>query len=258
MSGTILITGATSGFGQATARRFIQEGWKVIGTGRRAERLEALAQELGTAFHGVAFDITDEDATQKALAALPEGFRDIDILVNNAGLALGTAPAPQVPLKDWQTMVNTNITGLLNITHQLLPTLIDRKGIVVNLSSVAAHWPYAGGNVYAGTKAFLRQFSLGLRSDLHGKGVRVTSIEPGMCETEFTLVRTGGNQDASDNLYKGVNPITADDIATRSIGWPRSPSISTSTASNSCRSTSPLPVSRYTGKADFSGFLREC
>jgi serine 3-dehydrogenase len=218
MSGTILITGATSGFGQATARRFIKEGWKVIGTGRRAERLEALAQELGSSFHGVAFDITDEDAAKKALAALPEGFREIDILVNNAGLALGTAPAPQVPLKDWQTMVNTNITGLLNITHHLLPTLIDRKGIVINLSSVAAHWPYAGGNVYAGTKAFLRQFSLGLRSDLHGKGVRVTSIEPGMCETEFTLVRTGGNQDASDNLYKGVNPITADDIA-NTIYW---------------------------------------
>ncbi|NSL24128.1 SDR family oxidoreductase [Agrobacterium tumefaciens] len=218
MSGTILITGATSGFGQATARRFAKEGWKVIGTGRRAERLEALAQELGSAFHCAAFDVTDEDATKKALAALPEGFRDIDILVNNAGLALGTAPAPQVPLKDWQTMVNTNITGLLNITHHLLPTLIDRKGIVINLSSVAAHWPYAGGNVYAGTKAFLRQFSLGLRSDLHGKGVRVTSIEPGMCETEFTLVRTGGNQDASDNLYKGVNPITAEDIA-NTIHW---------------------------------------
>lgn len=213
MSGTILITGATSGFGQATARRFVKEGWKVIGTGRRAERLEALAAELGAAFHGVAFDITDEEATKKALAGLPEGFRDIDILVNNAGLALGTAPAPQVPLKDWQTMVDTNITGLLNITHHLLPTLIERKGIVVNLSSVAAHWPYSGGNVYAGTKAFLRQFSLGLRSDLHGKGVRVTSIEPGMCETEFTLVRTGGSQEASDNLYKGVNPLTAEDIA---------------------------------------------
>ncbi|MDH0115468.1 SDR family oxidoreductase [Agrobacterium pusense] len=218
MSGTILITGATSGFGQATARRFIREGWKVIGTGRRAERLEALAAELGSAFYGAAFDITDEDAAEKALAALPEGFRDIDVLVNNAGLALGTAPAPQVPLKDWQTMVNTNITGLLNITHHLLPTLIDRKGIVVNLSSVAAHYPYTGGNVYGGTKAFLRQFSLGLRSDLHGKGVRVTSIEPGMCETEFTLVRTGGNREASDNLYKGVNPITADDIA-NTIYW---------------------------------------
>lgn len=218
MSGTILITGATSGFGEATARRFIREGWKVIGTGRRAERLQALAAELGSAFYGAAFDITDEDAAEKAIAALPEGFRDIDVLVNNAGLALGTAPAPQVPLKDWQTMVNTNITGLLNITHHLLPTLIDRKGIVVNLSSVAAHYPYTGGNVYGGTKAFLRQFSLGLRSDLHGKGVRVTSIEPGMCETEFTLVRTGGNQEASDNLYKGVNPITADDIA-NTIYW---------------------------------------
>lgn len=218
MSGTILITGATSGFGEATARRFIREGWKVIGTGRRAERLQALAAELESAFYGAAFDITDEDAAEKALAALPEGFRDIDVLVNNAGLALGTAPAPQVPLKDWQTMVNTNITGLLNITHHLLPTLIDRKGIVVNLSSVAAHYPYTGGNVYGGTKAFLRQFSLGLRSDLHGKGVRVTSIEPGMCETEFTLVRTGGNREASDNLYKGVNPITADDIA-NTIYW---------------------------------------
>ncbi|UXT59855.1 SDR family oxidoreductase [Agrobacterium fabrum] len=218
MSGIILITGATSGFGQATARRFAKEGWKVIGTGRRAERLEALAAELGQAFHGIAFDITDEDATEKALAALPDGFRDIDILVNNAGLALGTAPAPQVALKDWQTMVDTNITGLLNITHHLLPTLIKQKGIVVNLSSVAAHYPYLGGNVYGGTKAFLRQFSLGLRSDLHGKGVRVTSIEPGMCETEFTLVRTGGNQEASDNLYKGVNPITADDIA-NTIYW---------------------------------------
>ncbi|CUX69414.1 MULTISPECIES: SDR family oxidoreductase [Agrobacterium] len=218
MSGIILITGATSGFGQATARRFVKEGWKVIGTGRRAERLEALSAELGPAFHGVAFDITDEDATEKALAALPDGFRNVDILVNNAGLALGTAPAPQVALKDWQTMVDTNITGLLNITHHLLPTLIQQKGIVVNLSSVAAHYPYLGGNVYGGTKAFLRQFSLGLRSDLHGKGVRVTSIEPGMCETEFTLVRTGGNQEASDNLYKGVNPITADDIA-NTIYW---------------------------------------
>ncbi|CVI57785.1 SDR family oxidoreductase [Agrobacterium leguminum] len=218
MSGTILITGATSGFGQATARRFVKEGWKVIGTGRRAERLEALSAELGSAFHGLAFDITDEEATGEALSGLPEGFRDIDVLVNNAGLALGTAPAPQVPLKDWQIMVDTNITGLLNITHHLLPTLIGRKGIVVNLSSVAAHYPYTGGNVYGGTKAFLRQFSLGLRSDLHGKGVRVTSIEPGMCETEFTLVRTGGNQEASDNLYKGVNPITADDIA-NTIHW---------------------------------------
>lgn len=218
MSGTILITGATSGFGLATARLFARDGWKVIGTGRRADRLAELAGELGKNFHSMVFDITDEAAMASQFAALPAEFRDIDILVNNAGLALGTAPAPQVPLKDWHTMVNTNITGLLNITHHLLPGLIERRGVVINLSSVAAHWPYAGGNVYAATKAFLRQFSLGLRSDLHGKGVRVTSIEPGMCETEFTVVRTGGNQDASDTLYKGVNPIMPDDIA-NTIHW---------------------------------------
>ncbi|MDS7594125.1 SDR family oxidoreductase [Agrobacterium tumefaciens] len=218
MTGTIFITGATSGFGQATARRFVREGWKVVGTGRRAERLTALAEELGASFYGAAFDITDEAAMQAAISELPAGFRDIDVLVNNAGLALGTSPAPQVPLRDWHTMVATNITGLLNITHQLLPTLIERRGMVINLASVAATYPYLGGNVYGGTKAFLRQFSLGLRSDMHGKGVRVTSIEPGMCETEFTLVRTGGNQEASDNLYKGVNPITADDIA-NTIHW---------------------------------------
>lgn len=218
MSGTILITGATSGFGLATARLFARDGWKVIGTGRRADRLAELAGELGQNFHSMVFDITDEAAMASQFAALPAEFRDIDILVNNAGLALGTAPAPQVPLKDWHTMVNTNITGLLNITHHLLPGLIERRGVVINLSSVAAHWPYAGGNVYAATKAFLRQFSLGLRSDLHGKGVRVTSIEPGMCETEFTVVRTGGNQDASDTLYKGVNPIMPDDIA-NTIHW---------------------------------------
>ncbi len=218
MTATILITGATSGFGLSTARLFASHGWKVIGTGRRAERLQDLKDELGSSFHGLAFDITDQEAMRSAFAELPQEFSAIDVLVNNAGLALGTAPAPQVPLQDWHTMVNTNITGLLNITHHLLPTLIERRGIVVNLSSVAASWPYAGGNVYAGTKAFLRQFSLGLRSDLHGKGVRVTSIEPGMCETEFTLVRTGGNQQASDTLYKGVNPILPEDIA-NTIHW---------------------------------------
>lgn len=213
MSGTILITGATAGFGQATARKFISEGWKVIGTGRRKERLDALKSELGESFLGLAFDITDVEAMSAALTTLPDAFKTVDVLLNNAGLALGTAPADQVPLDQWHTMINTNITGLVNITHRLLPALIAQKGIVINLSSVAASWPYGGGNVYAGTKAFVRQFSLGLRSDLHGKGVRVTSIEPGMCETEFTLVRTGGNVDASNNLYRGVNPIMPEDIA---------------------------------------------
>ncbi len=218
MSGTILITGTTSGFGQAMARLFVQNGWKVIGTGRRADRLEKLKTDLGEAFHSLVFDIMDEAATTAALASLPEDFQEIDILVNNAGLALGTASAPATKLSDWKTMIDTNITGLVTITDQLLPKLIERKGMVVNVSSIAANWPYPGGNVYAGTKAFLRQFSLGLRSDLHGKGVRVTSIEPGLCESEFTLVRTGGNQESYDALYGGANAIQPEDIAS-TVYW---------------------------------------
>lgn len=218
MSGTILITGTTSGFGQAMARLFVQNEWKVIGTGRRADRLEKLKTDLGEAFHALVFDIMDEAATTAALAGLPEDFQEIDILVNNAGLALGTASAPATKLSDWKTMIDTNITGLVTITDQLLPKLIERKGMVVNISSIAANWPYPGGNVYAGTKAFLRQFSLGLRSDLHGKGVRVTSIEPGLCESEFTLVRTGGNQESYDALYGGANAIQPEDIAS-TVYW---------------------------------------
>ncbi len=218
MSGTILITGTTSGFGQAMARLFVQNGWKVIGTGRRADRLEKLKTDLGEAFHALVFDIMDEAATTAALTSLPEDFQEIDILVNNAGLALGTASAPATKLSDWKTMIDTNITGLVTITDKLLPKLIERKGMVVNISSIAANWPYPGGNVYAGTKAFLRQFSLGLRSDLHGKGVRVTSIEPGLCESEFTLVRTGGNQESYDALYGGANAIQPEDIAS-TVYW---------------------------------------
>ena len=214
MTKTVLITGATAGFGAASARLFAKNGWNVIGTGRRADRLQGLKDELGDAFHAAIFDITDEDAMLAAIAALPEKFKGIDLLINNAGLALGTGPAPTgTKLSEWKTMISTNVTALVTITHHLLPTLIERKGGIINLASVASTYPYSGGNVYGGTKAFVRQFSLGLRSDLHGKGVRVTSIEPGMCKTEFTIVRTGGNKEASDNLYKGVNPLTAENIA---------------------------------------------
>lgn len=213
MTRTVLITGATAGFGAASARRFAREGWNVIGTGRRAERLQGLKDELGDAFHPAVFDVTDEKAMLSAIADLPEKCKGIDLLINNAGLALGTAAAPGTSLDEWKTMINTNVTALVTLTHHLLPVLIERKGAIINLASVAATYPYTGGNVYGGTKAFVRQFSLGLRSDLHGKGVRVTSIEPGMCETEFTLVRTGGNKEASDNLYRGVNPLKAEDIA---------------------------------------------
>ncbi len=210
---TAFITGATAGIGAATARLFAREGWKVVGTGRRQDRLDALAAELGDGFHPFSFDMTDEAAVDHALEALPPGFRDIDLLVNNAGLALGTQPAQETKLSDWRTMIETNVTGLVAITRILLPTLIARKGMIINLSSVAGTYPYRGGNVYGATKAFVRQFSLGLRSDLHGTGVRVASIEPGMVETEFTTVRTRGDKAASDALYRGVDPLTAEDIA---------------------------------------------
>lgn len=214
MSKTALITGATSGFGAAAVRRFAAAGWKVIATGRRAERLAPFVAEFGReAVHTAAFDIRDGDALNAAIDALPAGFADLDLLVNNAGLALGTAPAQQADLAQWQQMIDTNITALVTLTRRVLPTLIARKGAVINISSVAATYPYTGGNVYGGTKAFVKQFSLGLRSDLHGTGVRVTSIEPGMAQTEFTLVRTGGDQAASDALYGGAHPMTSQDIA---------------------------------------------
>ena len=215
---TALITGATAGFGRAAARRFIAAGWQVIATGRRADRLEALHAELGDALHPTCFDVRDEAAMRAALDALPERFRGIDLLVNNAGLAQGTKPAQDALLSDWKTMIDTNVTALVTLTHAVLPTLVARKGAIVNISSVAGVYPYPGGNTYGGTKAFVSQFSLGLRSDLHGTGVRVTSIEPGMAETEFTVVRTHGDQAASDKLYAGAHPMTAEDIA-EAIFW---------------------------------------
>ena len=175
--------------------------------------------ELGAdKVHAAAFDIRDETALDAALDALPAAFRDIDLLVNNAGLALGTAPAQQASLDDWRTMIETNVLALVTVTRRLLPLLVERKGAIINIGSIAGSYPYPGGNTYGGTKAFVRQFSLGLRSDLHGTGVRVTDIEPGMAETEFTLVRTHGDQAASDALYAGASPMTARDIAD-AIWW---------------------------------------
>lgn len=214
MAGTILITGATAGIGAAAARLFVRSGWKVIGTGRRHDRLEQLVSELGAGnFYPMALDIREEAAVAAAIESLPPAFLHIDALINNAGLAKGSAPAQDASLSDWRQVIDTNIVGLLAITKALLPTLIERRGLIINLSSVAATYPYRGGNVYAASKAFVRQLSLNLRSDLHGTGVRVTSIEPGMVETEFTLVRNGGDQTASDALYRGMNPMTAEDLA---------------------------------------------
>ena len=214
---TILITGATAGFGEAAARKFAAGGWRVIGTGRRAERLRALQDELGDVFLPLEVDMR-EVAAVESLAKLAAPWGDIDLLLNNAGLAPPTDPLPDTDWGRIEDVIQTNVTGLVALTRALLPRLIERKGAIINLSSVAATYPYKGGAVYAGTKAFVRQFSLDLRCDLAGTGVRVTSVEPGMAETEFTIVRTGGDREASDKLYAGMNPMTAEDIA-ETIWW---------------------------------------
>ena len=214
MTRTIFITGATAGIGAASARRFAEAGWKVIATGRRRERLDALQSELGPErLHPIVLDMRDVDAIAAAVEALPSGFAEVDVLLNNAGLAPPMEPQQEADLDASRQVIDTNITGLVAITRALLPRIIERKGAVLNLSSVAATYPYRGGAVYAGTKAFVRQFSLDLRCDLHGTGVRVTSIEPGMAETEFTIVRTGGDKATSDALYANMNPMTAEDLA---------------------------------------------
>jgi serine 3-dehydrogenase len=209
---TILITGATAGFGRAAARKFVSGGWNVIGTGRRGGRLKELQEELGDAFLPLEVDMQDVQAVE-GLAALSAPWGEIDLLLNNAGLAPPTDPLPDTDWSRIREVIDTNITGLVALTRALLPKIVERKGQIINLSSVAASYPYKGGAVYAGTKAFVRQFSLDLRSDVAGTGVRVTSVEPGMAETEFTIVRTGGDKDASDKLYAGMNPIMAEDLA---------------------------------------------
>ncbi|MDB5691294.1 MAG: family NAD(P)-dependent oxidoreductase [Alphaproteobacteria bacterium] len=214
MTGTAFITGVTSGIGAASARRFAAGGWKVVGTGRRRERLDGLAGELGEErFLPLELDMRDREAIEATAASLPALFRDVDLLINNAGLAPPLDTVQDSDLAPSLQAIETNITGLVILTRRLLPGLIARRGAIINLSSVAASYPYRGGAVYGGTKAFVRQFSLDLRADLHGTGVRVTSIEPGMIETEFTLVRNGWDQAASDALYGDMNPMTAEDTA---------------------------------------------
>jgi serine 3-dehydrogenase len=217
MMKTVLITGATAGFGEAAARRFVAGGWRAVGTGRRGDRLKRLQDELGDAFLPLEVDMRDLTALE-GLARLEAPWGDVDLLLNNAGLAPPTDPLPDTDWARIEHVIETNVTGLVALTRALLPGLIERKGTIINLGSVAGTYPYKGGAVYAGTKAFVNQFSLDLRCDLHGTGVRVTSIEPGMAETEFTIVRTGGDKEASDKLYAGVQPMTAEDIA-ETIWW---------------------------------------
>ncbi|MDD1823575.1 SDR family NAD(P)-dependent oxidoreductase [Photobacterium sp. ZSDE20] len=209
------ITGATSGFGKAAAKRFAEDNWSLVLSGRRIERLLDLKEELTVPVHVIQLDVRDADAVKQAIDSLPAEFSSITALVNNAGLALAPEGAPDVDLKDWHTMIDTNVTGLVNVTHALLPTLI-KKGAgssIINVGSIAGQWPYPGSHVYGASKAFVKQFSYNLRCDLQGTGVRVTDLSPGIAETEFTLVRTKGNQMASDNLYQGTTPLSAEDIA---------------------------------------------
>ncbi|MGO2241514.1 MAG: SDR family NAD(P)-dependent oxidoreductase [Halomonas sp.] len=214
---SVLITGATSGFGKAAAQRFAKAGWSLILTGRREERLQALKDELSeqTSALTLALDVRDSDAVTQAISNLPAEFLPLTCLINNAGLALAPEPAQKVALQDWHTMIDTNITGLVNVTHAAMPLLLKtgEGASILNLGSVAGQWPYPGGHVYGASKAFVQQFSYNLRCDLLGTGVRVTDLAPGMAETEFTLVRTKGNQAASDALYRGTSPLQAEDIA---------------------------------------------
>lgn len=212
---TILVTGATAGFGDAFARRFIRDGHRVIATGRRAERLESLRTELGDRLHIAAFDMRDTQAVAGFVAGLPEGWREIDVLVNNAGLALGLSPAWEASLDEWDQMIDTNIRGLVHMTRAILPGMVARNnGLIINLGSIAGEYPYPGGNVYGGTKAFVRQFSLNLRADLVGLNVRVTDIEPGLVGgSEFSAVRFGGDVEKAAAVYAGTQPLMPEDIA---------------------------------------------
>lgn len=216
MSRTILITGATAGFGRACARLFAKQGWRLMITGRRADRLQALQQELGEAvIAALTLDVRDREEVFNQLTGLPP----VDVLLNNAGLALGLEPAWDVDIHDWDTMIDTNIKGLTYCTRALLPGMVERNsGHLINIGSTAGSWPYPGGNAYGGTKAFVEQFSRNLRADLHGTGVRVTYIAPGMAKSEFSEVRFKGDKEKAAQVYRGTKPLNSEDIA-ETVYW---------------------------------------
>ncbi|GAB3473238.1 SDR family NAD(P)-dependent oxidoreductase [Nocardiopsis coralliicola] len=219
-STTVFVTGASSGFGAAIARRFAASGARVVAAARRTDRLEALRDELGAAVHPVRLDVRDGDAVAAAVADLPAPFAEVDVLVNNAGLALGLGPAQEADPQQWRRMVDTNCAGLVSCTRAVLPGMVERnRGHIVNIGSTAAHYPYPGGNVYGATKAFTAQFSRNLRTDLHGTAVRVTCVEPGLVGgTEFSEVRFGGDAEAAAAPYAGTDPLTPEDIA-ETVQW---------------------------------------
>jgi NADP-dependent 3-hydroxy acid dehydrogenase YdfG len=246
---TVLVTGASAGFGLAIAERFLADGARVIACARRADRLEALAARFPQLVHVLPLDVTDRPATAAALAALPAPFAEVDVLVNNAGLALGLAPAHQAELDDWERMIATNCAGLVNVTLAILPGMVARqRGTVVNLGSVAGEVPYPGGNVYGATKAFVHQFTHNLNADLVGTGVRATCIEPGLVGgTEFSNVRFHGDDSRAASVYAGAEALTPEDIAD-AVHWvasrPARVTINAMTLMPNCQSFGPLTIKR--------------
>jgi 3-hydroxy acid dehydrogenase/malonic semialdehyde reductase len=239
----VLVTGATTGFGAATARRFARDGARVIAAGRRLERLDGLRGEFGELIHPLELDVRDRAGVTRAIESLPVAFAAIDVLVNNAGLAVGLEPANEAHLDDWDAMVDTNVKGLMYVTRAVLPGMVERdRGHVVNLGSVAGEWPYPGGNVYGATKAFTHQFSLNLRADLLGKNVRVTDVAPGLSGgTEFSQVRFKGDVEKAAKVYEGTTPLSADDVAD-AIHW-----VVTRPAHVNINSIQMMPVSQAFG-----------
>lgn len=245
----VFVTGATSGFGKAVALRFAKDGAKVVGTGRRKPRLDDLRRELGSNFLPLCFDVSQRQQVEQAISDLPAEFASIDVLVNNAGGAIGLDPAYKANVNDWEIMVDTNIKGLLYCTRALLPGMVERnRGHVINIGSTAAEWPYPGGNVYGGAKAFVHQFSLNLRADLLGTAIRVTDIQPGLVGgTEFSEVRFKGDKNKAAAVYEGTQPLTPEDIAD-AIHWiatrPPRVNINTIQIMPVCQAFGPLPVSK--------------
>ncbi len=249
MALTILVTGASAGFGAAMTRRFVGDRHRVIAAARRIDRLRALQAELGASVLPLALDVTDAAAVAALPASLPPEWREVDVLINNAGGARGLDPAWKASLADWDEMVAANVSGLMHMARALLPGMVERnRGHIVNISSVAATYPYPGGNVYGAAKAFVTQFSLNLRADLVGTGVRVTDLEPGLVAgSEFSLVRFGGDQARADAVYAGTVPLTAEDIAEAAawaIGLPPHMNINRMEIMPTCQAPGPLTIKR--------------
>ncbi|MCK5070679.1 MAG: SDR family oxidoreductase [Desulfocapsa sp.] len=249
MTKTAFITGATSGFGKACAEMFAAKGWNLVLSGRREERLLELQKQLAeVSVHIVVCDVRDRTQVEAAVQNLPESHTDIDLLVNNAGLALGLSLAHEADLDDWDTMVDTNIKGLMYMTRALLPGMVARgTGDIINIGSIAGSWPYPGGNAYGATKAFVKQFSNNLRADLQGTGIRISNVEPGLAESEFSTVRFHGDQKKADAVYKGTDPLTPKDIA-EIVTWladrPRHVNVNRVEVMPVCQSFSPFTIHR--------------